>query len=323
LKKLTIILLCIPLILLSACLGDEENVEIDKKRIDMQPETMKINQDSELKIVPLYTQYQKYLEASLETNDTEQKRKFFKEFVLDYIEEIGEEEKFGTADLKGNFLMKSTSYEQELLNRIDILMSKHEEIEEMIIETYTASHKVLPKKKSTIFLVPINSEFAFIGESLGGVSGNAYKDSFVFYLNEDFDKNILAYATAHEYHHLILRDTPNFMISSILNSVILEGKADAFADRIVKGVSPPWHEPMDEKTKEHVASLVNDYEITFNDFVVGNEQKNLPRWSNYILGKDILDHYLESNPELSIQDWTFKEDHEILEGYKYQEILQQ
>jgi len=184
LKKLTIILLCIPLILLSACLGDEENVEIDKERIDIQPETMKINQDSELKIVPLYTQYQKYLEASLETNDTEKKRKFFKEFVLDYIEEIGEEEKFGTADLKGNFLMKSTSYEQELLNRIDILMSKHDEIEETIIKTYIASHKVLPKKKSTIFLVPINSEFAFIGESLGGVSGNAYKDSFIFYLNE-------------------------------------------------------------------------------------------------------------------------------------------
>lgn len=322
-KKLTIILLCIPLILLSACVGDEENIEIDKERMDMQPETMKINQDSELKIVPLYTQYQKYLEASLETNDSEQKRNFFKEFVLDYVEEIGEEEKFGTADLKGNFLMKSTSYEQELLNRIDILMGKHDEIEETIIKTYIASHKVLPKKKSTIFLVPINSEFAFIGESLGGVSGNAYKDSFVFYLNEDFDKNILAYATAHEYHHLILRDTPNFMISSILNSVILEGKADAFADRIVKGISPPWHEPIDEKTKEHVASLVNDYETTFNDFVVGNEQKNLPRWSNYILGKDILDYYLESNPELSIQDWTFKEDYEILEGYKYQEILQQ
>ncbi|WP_214756613.1 MULTISPECIES: DUF2268 domain-containing protein [unclassified Exiguobacterium] len=322
-KKLTIILLCIPLILLSACVGDEENIEIDKERIDMQPETMKINQDSELKIVPLYTQYQKYLEASLETNDPEQKRKFFREFVLDYIEEIGEKEKFGTADLKGNFLMKSTSYEQELLNRIDILMGKHDEIEETIIKTYLASHKVLPKKKSTIFLVPINSEFAFIGESLGGVSGNAYKDSFVFYLNEDFDKNILAYATAHEYHHLILRDTPNFMISSVLNSVILEGKADAFADRIVKGVSPPWHEPIDEKTKEHVASLVNNYETTFNDFIVGNEQKNLPRWSNYILGKDILNHYLESNPELSIQDWTFKEDHEILEGYKYQEILQQ
>lgn len=322
-KKLTIILLCIPLILLSACVGDEENIEIDKERMDMQPETMKINQDSELKIVPLYTQYQKYLEASLETNDSEQKRNFFKEFVLDYVEEIGEEEKFGTADLKGNFLMKSTSYEQELLNRIDILMGKQDEIEETIIKTYIASHKVLPKKKSTIFLVPINSEFAFIGESLGGVSGNAYKDSFVFYLNEDFDKNILAYATAHEYHHLILRDTPNFMISSILNSVILEGKADAFADRIVKGISPPWHEPIDEKTKEHVASLVNDYETTFNDFVVGNEQKNLPRWSNYILGKDILDYYLESNPELSIQDWTFKEDYEILEGYKYQEILQQ
>ncbi|MBR2078113.1 MAG: hypothetical protein IJ878_12300, partial [Exiguobacterium sp.] len=73
-----IMLLCIPLILLSACVGEEESVEVNKKRIDMQPETIKINQDSEVKIVPLYTQYQKYLEASLQTNDIEQKRKLFK-----------------------------------------------------------------------------------------------------------------------------------------------------------------------------------------------------------------------------------------------------
>ncbi|WP_251135721.1 DUF2268 domain-containing protein [Exiguobacterium sp. s133] len=79
---------------------------------------------------------------------------------------------------------------------------------------------------------------------------------------------------------------------------------------------------MDEKTKEHVASLVNNYESTFNDFVIGNEQKGIPRWSNYILGRDILNNYLKSNPGVSIAEWTIKENDEILDGYEYQKLLQ-
>ena len=321
-KKLSITLFCISLLLLSACIGEKENAETTKENVDMQPETVKINADSELRIVPLYTQYQKYLKASLATDDMEEKKENYKKFVLDYIDTIGEKENLGTADLKGNFLLNSTAYEEELLDRIDGLVQRHDEVTETITKNYIAANKVLPKKKSTIFLIPVNSEFLSFAESMGGVSGAAYKDTYALYLDENFDKKVLAYSTAHEYHHLILYDKPDFTISSILKSVITEGKADAFADRVVKDVSPPWNESMDEKTKEHVASLVNNYESTFNDFVIGNEQKGIPRWSNYILGRDILNNYLKSNPGVSIAEWTFKENDEILDGYEYQKLLQ-
>lgn len=322
LKKLIIVLLCIPLLLLAACSSEKENAKTTKKNFDMQPESVKINSDSELLIVPLYTQYQKYLEASLATDDMEQKKENYKKFVLDYIEEIGKKENLETADLKGNFLLSSTAYEKELLNRIDGLVQRHDEVKETVTKNYIAANKVLPKKKSTIFLIPVNSEFLPVAESMGGVSGAAYKNTYALYLDENFDKKVLAYTTAHEYHHLILYDKPDFKVSSVLKSVITEGKADAFADRVVKDVSPPWNEPMDEKTKKHVASLVNDYQTTFNDFVIGNEQKGIPRWSNYILGRDILNHYLKSHPNVPIAEWTSKEDNEILDGYKYQELLQ-
>ncbi|WP_233589697.1 MULTISPECIES: DUF2268 domain-containing putative Zn-dependent protease [unclassified Exiguobacterium] len=289
--------------------------------MDVPIETVEINEANELKIVPLYTQYQQYLNASLETEDMEENKRLFKKFVLDYIEEIGEDEKFSTADLKGNFLLTSTSYEQQLLKQIEILIQRHDEITEIIRTTYSDSSQVLPKKKSTVFLAPFNPEFSSVSESMAGVGGAAYKDVFVLYLDADFDKEILAYSTAHEYHHLILYDQPGFNISSVLKSVIVEGKADAFADRIVKDVSPPWNVPMDDATARHIASLVNHYETTFSDFVVGNNQKEIPRWSNYMLGRDMLNHYLASHPHLSIPEWTFKEDHDILEGYKYEALL--
>ncbi|ACB60758.1 hypothetical protein Exig_1285 [Exiguobacterium sibiricum 255-15] len=322
LKKIIVPVLCMLLLLLSACTENKEEAEAHQKPVEIQPETVKIARNSELTIVPLYTPYQKYLKASLKTDDPEMDKKYYAKYVLSYIDEIGEQEKFSTADLKGNFMLQSTSYEQELLNRIDTLMKQHDKIKEVITENYIAAHKILPKKKSTIFIVPSNSDFPTMSESLAGVTGAAYKDAFVLYLDQTFDKNVLAYTIAHEYHHLILHDTPDFKISSVLKSVIVEGKADAFADRIVKGVSPPWDVPMDNTTKKHVAGLVNNYETTFNDVTFGNEQKDIPRWSNYILGRDILNHYLKSNPNLSIKEWTYKDEHEILKDYKYQNILE-
>ncbi|WP_404276570.1 DUF2268 domain-containing protein [Exiguobacterium undae] len=321
-KKIIISVLCTPLLLLSACTENKEEAEAHQKPVEIQPETVKIDRDSELTIVPLYTPYQKYLKASLKTDDPEMDKKNYAKHVLSYIDEIGEQENFSTADLKGNFILQSTSYEQELLNRIDTLIKQHDRIKEIITENYIASHKILPKKKSTIFIVPSNSDFSTMSESMAGVTGATYKDAFVLFLDPTFDKKVLAYTIAHEYHHLILHDIPDFKISSVLNSVIVEGKADAFADRIVKGVSPPWDVPMDNTTKKHVAGLVNNYETTFNDFTFGNEQKDIPRWSNYILGRDILNHYLKSNPNLSIKEWTYKDEHEILKDYKYQNILE-
>lgn len=322
LKKIIISVLCTPLLLLSACTENKEEAEAHQKPVEIQPETVKIDRDSELTIVPLYTPYQKYLKASLKTDDPEMDKKNYAKHVLSYIDEIGEQENFSTADLKGNFILQSTSYEQELLNRIDTLIKQHDRIKEIITENYIASHKILPKKKSTIFIVPSNSDFSTMSESMAGVTGATYKDAFVLFLDPTFDKKVLAYTIAHEYHHLILHDIPDFKISSVLNSVIVEGKADAFADRIVKGVSPPWDVPMDNTTKKYVAGLVNNYETTFNDFTFGNEQKDIPRWSNYILGRDILNHYLKSNPNLSIKEWTYKDEHEILKDYKYQNILE-
>ncbi|WP_337874809.1 DUF2268 domain-containing putative Zn-dependent protease [Exiguobacterium sp.] len=272
-------------------------------------------------IVPLYTQYQQYLNASLETTDAEENKQNFKKYVLDYIGEVGEEEKIDTSLIKTNFSLKPTPHKQQLLKQLDTLIDKHDEIKEIITSTYADSNQVLPKKKSTVFIAPYNPEFFYDSGPMEGVGASAYKDAFILFLDTDYDKGVLAHSTAHEYHHLILRDQNEYNLSSILESIIIEGKADAFADRIVKGVTPPWYVPIDDATMEHIASRVNDYETSFNDFVVGNNQKDIPRWSNYILGRDVLHEYLTAHPELSISEWTFKEDHEILEGYKYEGVM--
>ncbi|WP_083412279.1 DUF2268 domain-containing protein [Exiguobacterium sp. KRL4] len=321
-KKVIAPLLCIPFLLLAACTGETEKTVTHSESKEFKPETVKINKNSELNIVPLYTPYQNYLKASLKENDPEADKKNYAKSVLDYIGEIGEKENFDTTSLKGYFMLQSTFYEQELMDRTNELMKHHDEIKDIIIKNYTAANKVLPKKKSTIFIVPSNSEYSSMSESMNGVFAGAYKDSVILYLDSNFDQDTLAYTVAHEYHHLILQDTPEYKMNVILDSIITEGKADAFADRVVKGVSPPWNVPMDEKTKKHVASLIESGEATYEEVVGGNHQKDIPQWSNYILGRDIMNHYFKTNPDRSISDWTVADQQDILKGYKYQDILE-
>lgn len=309
-------------LLLASCSNDEKTSESKTSKPDVSIETIKINEENELTIVPLYTQYQQYLNASLESTDAEENKQNFKKYVLDYIAEVGEEEKIDTSLIKTNFLLKPTPHKQQLLKQLDALIEQHDEINEIIASTYIDSNQILPKKKGMVFVAPYNPEFFYDSEALEGVAGQAYNDTFILFLDIDFDKGVLAHSTAHEYHHLILYDQPEFRLNTILDSVIIEGKADTFADRIVKGVIPPWYAPIDDATMEHIASRVNDYETSHTDFVVGNYQKDMPRWSNYILGRDVLHDYLTAHPELSIPEWTFKEGHEILEEYKYRDVME-
>lgn len=322
LKKVLGILCVSSALLLASCSNDEKTSESKTSKPDVSIETIKINEENELTIVPLYTQYQQYLNASLESTDSEENKQNFKKYVLDYIGEVGEEEKIDTSLIKTNFLLKPTPHKQQLLKQLDALIEQHDEINEIIASTYIDSNQILPKKKGMVFVAPYNPEFFYDSEALEGVAGQAYNDTFILFLDIDFDKGVLAHSTAHEYHHLILYDQPEFRLNTILDSVIIEGKADTFADRIVKGVIPPWYAPIDDATMEHMASRVNDYETSHTDFVVGNYQKDMPRWSNYILGRDVLHDYLTAHPELSIPEWTFKEGHEILEEYKYRDVME-
>ncbi|WP_426272002.1 DUF2268 domain-containing protein [Exiguobacterium sp. R-17] len=325
-KKSLILLLTAPLLLLSACTEEQKTTQPTKmmsKSTKVQSESVKIDVESTLNIVFLYEPYKKYLQASLKTNDPEVDKKNYAKYVLSYIDKIGEKEQFATADLKAFPMLQSTTYEQELLDKIENLMKQQDDITKIIKKNYIASHKILPKKKSTIIVAPVNPESSFDLQSMKGVSGAAYKDAFILYLDTNYDQDVLAYSTAHEYHHLVLMDTPDFSLNTTLDSAIVEGKADAFADRIVKGVSIPWNVEMDEATKKHVVHLVNSYEVSQLDFVVGNEQKEIPRWSNYMLGRDILNHYFESHPDQSIAEWTYTDQADILKGYKYQKVLEQ
>ena len=322
LRKIMWLLCCVPILLLAACDENQNVVESKKAEPDVSIETVNLNDENTVHIVPLFSAYERYLKASLETSDAGENQQYFKKHVLDTIGAIGEETGVDTSFIKTYFPLQPTPHKQQLLGQVDALIERYDEIEEIITTTYTDSNQILPKKKSTVFIAPYNPEFYYDSVPMKGVAGMMDQDIIILFIDADFDKDVLAYTVAHEYHHLILRDQNKYQINSNLEAIFVEGKADAFADRIVKGVSPPWNVETDESTMENIASHVNDEETSIDDFMSGNHEKDIPRWSKYILGRDILTQYLEANPHLSIAEWTFQEDEVILEGYIYQDIIE-
>ncbi|MFP7279261.1 hypothetical protein SFC11_07845 [Exiguobacterium indicum] len=79
---------------------------------------------------------------------------------------------------------------------------------------------------------------------------------------------------------------------------------------------------MDEATIKHVAKLIQTDEATYEDLVGSSPQKDIPRWSNYNLGHDVLDYYFILHPDSKIEEWSFKGEADLLNGYKYQKLLQ-
>ncbi|MGI1806642.1 DUF2268 domain-containing protein [Exiguobacterium sp. TDN 0502] len=328
-KKGWLVLLCLMLVTLSGCTVWERTENFFSPNDEtIKNKTIKIGQEDQVKIVPLYTQYNQYLEEAMKTGSADDGTKSYLKHVLGYMDEIGEQQDLDLTYMKSYFMLQATGYEEQLMSRTKELMKEDTEIKKIIEKSYTASHRALPKQMNTIFIVPINSEFMERTSIMGGVAGLATRDCFILFLSADYDKKMLAYAVAHEYHHTALYDRMKLdsslgdEASPLIHSLLLEGKADQFAKRVVKGVTPAWVEPLEEETKQHVLRLMKNGELTKEDIMDGNQEKDIPIWSMYRLGKDIMDAYLARHPSETVADWTTRDAATILQDYKYKHDIQ-
>lgn len=328
LKKGWLVLLCLMLVTLSGCTVWERTENFFSPNDEtIKNKTIKIGQEDQVKIVPLYTQYNQYLEEAMQTGNSDDNTNSYLKHVLGYIDEIGEQQDLDLTYMKSYFMLQATEYKEQLVSRTKELMKQDTEIKKIIEKSYTASYRALPKQTNTIFIVPVNSEFMERMDVMGGVAGLATRDCFMLFLTADYDKKMLEYAVAHEYHHTALYDRMKLdtslgeEASPLIHSLLLEGKADQFAKRVVKGVTPAWVEPLEEETKQRVLRLMKNGELTQDDIMDGNKEQDVPMWSMYRLGKDIMDAYLEKHPSESIADWTTKDAETILKDYKYKNDL--
>jgi uncharacterized protein YjaZ len=208
-------------------------------------------------------------------------------------------------------------HEVELLRSSDLL-----EIAKNALSKITSN---LPGPDTKIIFMPANPAmhdvFMKYNFCMNGVTPGSGK--IIIMIDPSFPqwKKTLPVVLAHEYHHStwISRNWKSSDFS-LLEYLIFEGRADAFASNLYKDSENPWTTMINKEQEEKVWNLIRP-EI----FLKGHERINKVMWGNedipvgsgYTIGFNIIKSFKHNNPGYSDREIIDLEPEKIFEMSKY------
>lgn len=174
-----------------------------------------------------------------------------------------------------------------------------EKITEIIKDTIKLCHKTIESNITNIFVFPTFDNF--IKQKMNGAFGyTPYKNTILIFLNPKNRKwkKALASTIAHEFSHSLVL---NYNIwETLLESLIFEGLAENFKEKIIEGKSP-WVKALSPgQSKKIFLSLGNklnskDYNLYRSVFL---ENTEYPLWTGYSIGYYIVRSFIKINQNL-------------------------
>ena len=231
----------------------------------------------------------------------------------------------------------------DLVNALDELeaASPKKLVEEALEECY----RVLPRPdlNTRVFLFPGDGESRVLVRQMKGVLGFSLgaQAMMVFLWPAEGWQRWLAYTVTHEYVHLVrnllfpraltggkLVYTRSKEPETLLDAMVVEGLADAFATHVYPDMRPPWTEALDPEVQGQSACRAGDPSGQGKDpsseglgghdleqrlwprvhrrFKVSDpteirrilfgDNDRIPVWTGYTVGFRIVQRYLEANP---------------------------
>lgn len=198
-------------------------------------------------------------------------------------------------------------------------------VEALIADALEDASSLLPGGPTTVCVFAADPKETFILEAMNGVTGfspGAGRIWLQIYPGGGWLDEVAA-AVAHEYHHSVSFEmdaqNPSRPID-LLDSILLEGRADSFAALLYPEKSYPWTEALSPEQEHDLWNIMQsqlrstDEEI-HNEFLFGSP--DLPHWGGYTIGFHIVQAYLRGHPNVSVTDWTGMGAHELLEQSGY------
>lgn len=277
-----------------------------------------------LTVIPLYDRILDY------TSEAKGKKKYekedlYREKVVQPFQEMAEEKGIDIGSDYFAYFTGDTDIDQLEKNTVELLQ-KQEEFQTLVEEAFMKSAELLPGKDKAVFLMPINPDFTFPIEKMEGSSGVTFTEDFMLLLTDpSYGKDAVKNTVAHEYFHSVDMEHQNGR-PTVLDSIIMEGKADSFARMVYPDIVSPWTEPLTAAQKEKVFTELNgkldSYDFQeYQNLFAGNPSKGIPLWSNYKMGFEIMQGYLTSHPELTPKEWVLTESKDTLEDSSYNVLL--
>lgn len=175
-----------------------------------------------------------------------------------------------------------------------------------VMETFNKVCDVLPKNDDDVMYVAIYPSNTEIPEGIygTGVWGNIILN--INARNSNFEK-WLTFVFAHEYQHNVWGNywyciqNGNGLHGWFIESIIIEGEADAFAESICGDMKPSWHYGVksEEETKiweifKNVAEVCLSPEEA-GKYIFGCEELGIPQSAGYYFGIKIVREYMKKN----------------------------
>ncbi|MEA3319645.1 MAG: DUF2268 domain-containing putative Zn-dependent protease [Bacillota bacterium] len=316
------VFLLICLFVLSGCeIGTEKVIVIEEEELVLKNDvidTFSVN-GQEFEIHPWYGYYVEYIKEDYSSADARSDN--FQKVVGNPLSNAVLGYDYG---YQNNIYLEPPHNINKLKDYVLQLDERHKEILEIIKEALTASTSLLSGGNYQIYLAPVNSDVNM--EEFHGVTGFAEKNAMILMLDPyNMTEKSIKELIAHEYHHLVymeMSDNYNTRTAHLLERVVMEGKAETFTKILYPDYEVHWIEPLNNDERDRVWSYIdeNKYSVGEEDYSVlynGSISKELPSWSNYRMGHQIMQEYLKKNPDLSIEEWTVLKAVEIIDGLEF------
>jgi len=286
-----------------------------------KPKTYDISfthEKQEIHIVPLYKAYDDYIQAV--SKQPEDNEALYKKYVLGAKNDVIKKEQLQAMPVPSIYEQPSENI-KDLKQMNTYLKKHHQHIMKQIKSSLLTSMKQLPRdEKLVVFVSPTTPLEHDDAKRYGGVSGVAQgNNSMSLFFLKDFSKESLLNTTAHEYHHTVALDEPNR--ATILDYIILEGKAEFFAHKLYPMESSEAIAPLLDHSLEHVISELNAERLTTDDLFFGNYEKQIPSFTKYRLGYLIVSDFVKQHPEISLKEWSRMSSVQILKKSSYKKKL--
>ncbi|WP_449536309.1 DUF2268 domain-containing protein [Ferdinandcohnia sp. Marseille-Q9671] len=313
-------------VLLIGCTNKTIEVESPKELNIKNPIIVK-NGNQVFRIIPFYTQVLDYIESVSEIEQHEKMEEHYYQKVVEpfQLDTLGKGEGYW---IKDHWAFATPKDIKTLEQFVYSLINNQDEINKIIEQALIKSSNTLPGGNKTVYLFPPNPDDMHGINLIGGVSGiTVSKDVILIKIDpSSFIEDLLEYSVAHEYHHTIYMENGNVnWQNTLLDEIILEGKADNFAKSLYPDITIPWIEPLsnqkEEEVWEHLKENLMSKDRTIKGDYFENPNKGIPRWTNYKFGYQIVNSFLEKNPTTPVRDWTLLSAEEILSNSKYVDMI--
>lgn len=200
-----------------------------------------------------------------------------------------------------------------------------------IRERFTAVINALPNYDDdtiVIALYPVDDDNLIIKEQQNGVCGVCIFGSIILNINPLAENYLdwIPYVFAHEYHHCVWGNYWHVIkgerTNSLLEFMLIDGQADAFASSFNLSLKPKWISQISEEKEMELwygqyYNSLNKTEVDYCKYMFGDVETGIPWCAGYFFGYKIIENFKKNNPHASVREIIETSSEKIYDISKY------